>query len=639
MATFIAPSAQVFANSYSAIYSPGLNFIAVHLLNGTGNHLADLLGSVPDGTSVARFDNTMGKWGLVSTFRSSAGAWDIPPEQLFPGEGAFLYLNGTANITTSISGNQAVLNLPLSIPSIGYALVSRQTEVAPSSYDDIMGLTPLPGVVAYQFEGGFTASTFDMFGDGSWDNAPSVALGNSVWFTDTSGGPVCPQLMPPITIETQPAPTVTVSCGQPLTLTAKVNYLPGMAHTYRWEKNSVLVGSVHPMSDALYPFVTYTVPAASSADAGNYVLIVEGGSICGGTSQVTSSVAAVSVVTTAVNAVPTLGTIPNPAAIKEDAAMRTVNLTGISAGPATESWQTIAITATSSNPTLIPNPTVIYTSGATFGSLTYTPVANQYGTATITVTATDNGLTACLPDPKSKSVQFNVVVNPVNDAPSFIVGPTVTLLEDAPGVQTVVGHATGISKGPPNESAQLVNFIIVNVNKPSLFSTQPFIDPNGNLHFQLAPNQNGTAIVTVRIHDDGGMWGGGLDTSVAQTFKIKVTPVNDAPTLTTFSTPLTGAFHGVPFKILYSDLVASGDENDVDGDPIKFKLTGIQTANGTLTKSNGSPVTIGTSQLTVGQYWLWTPIASGLNQPAISVVATDGALDSAPSVWVSVDVQ
>ncbi|MCX8092450.1 MAG: immunoglobulin domain-containing protein, partial [Verrucomicrobiae bacterium] len=49
------------------------------------------------------------------------------------------------------------------------------------------------------------------------------------------------------------------------------------------------------------------------------------------------------------------------------------------------------VTATSSNPALIPNPTVSYTSPNSTGSLTFTPVANAFGTATLTVTVNDGG--------------------------------------------------------------------------------------------------------------------------------------------------------------------------------------------------------------------------------------------------------
>ena len=51
------------------------------------------------------------------------------------------------------------------------------------------------------------------------------------------------------------------------------------------------------------------------------------------------------------------------------------------------------VTASSSNPALIPNPTVTYTSPNATGSLAYTPVANTSGSAVITVTVSDGGAT------------------------------------------------------------------------------------------------------------------------------------------------------------------------------------------------------------------------------------------------------
>ena len=80
--------------------------------------------------------------------------------------------------------------------------------------------------------------------------------------------------------------------------------------------------------------------------------------------------------------------------------------------------QTLTVTATSSNPGLIPNPTVTYTSPNATGSLTYTPVANASGTATITVTVTDNGGTAN-GGVNTFSRTFTVTVTAVNDAPTL----------------------------------------------------------------------------------------------------------------------------------------------------------------------------------------------------------------------------
>ena len=87
--------------------------------------------------------------------------------------------------------------------------------------------------------------------------------------------------------------------------------------------------------------------------------------------------------------------------------------------------------------------------------------------------------------------------------------------------------ATNISPGSPSESGQAVDFLVTTDND-ALFSDLPTISPTGVLTYTTAPDQYGTATVTVRIHDDGG----GADTSEPQTFQITVLPVNDAPTFT-----------------------------------------------------------------------------------------------------------
>ena len=90
-----------------------------------------------------------------------------------------------------------------------------------------------------------------------------------------------------------------------------------------------------------------------------------------------------------VNDLPAVDAIADPT-IDEDDSEQTVNLTGISAGGGEA--QPLRVTAASNNRDLVPDPAVTYTSPAPTGSLQYTPVADQSGTATITVTVEDGGL-------------------------------------------------------------------------------------------------------------------------------------------------------------------------------------------------------------------------------------------------------
>src|SRR5437773_2769688 len=102
---------------------------------------------------------------------------------------------------------------------------------------------------------------------------------------------------------------------------------------------------------------------------------------------------------------------------------------------------------------MIPDPTGSYNNTNATGSLSYTPVSNQSGTAVITVTVTDNGGT---PNGgvSTTTRTFTVTVLPVNDAPTLDpISDPAAILEDA-GTQTI--NLAGISAGP-SESQSLTD--------------------------------------------------------------------------------------------------------------------------------------------------------------------------------------
>ena len=106
------------------------------------------------------------------------------------------------------------------------------------------------------------------------------------------------------------------------------------------------------------------------------------------------------------------------------------------------------------------------------------------------------------------------------------------MLEDS-GVQTVPGWATAISAGPSDESAQVLTFTVTNNTNAALFSAGPAVNATtGNLTYTPAANAFGTATITLRLDDDGGVLNGGVNQSATQTFVITVTNVNDAPSFT-----------------------------------------------------------------------------------------------------------
>jgi hypothetical protein len=82
--------------------------------------------------------------------------------------------------------------------------------------------------------------------------------------------------------------------------------------------------------------------------------------------------------------------------------------------------------------------------------------------------------------------------------------------------------AMNISAGDPNEGGQALNFEVIS-DRMDLFMVGPTISPFGQLTFTPQHNSEGTATVTVTLHDDGGTANGGIDTSQPQTFQIQIT--------------------------------------------------------------------------------------------------------------------
>jgi CSLREA domain-containing protein len=158
---------------------------------------------------------------------------------------------------------------------------------------------------------------------------------------------------------------------------------------------------------------------------------------------------------------------------------------------------------------------------------TYTPAANYNGPDSFKFSITDTGDGAS-PALTSAEASVSITVNAVNDAPSFTKGADQTA--NGPVPQTVPNWATNISAGPPDESGQTLTFLVSN-NNNAIFSVQPSISPSGTLTFTPAYGFDGTATVTVKLQDNGGVALGGVDTSAPQTFTITVHALNNPPTL------------------------------------------------------------------------------------------------------------
>ena len=110
-----------------------------------------------------------------------------------------------------------------------------------------------------------------------------------------------------------------------------------------------------------------------------------------------------------------------------------------------------------------------------------------------------------------------VTVTAVNDAPTSAGLSPVVVDEDAsPTALTLTSHFADIEDG----ASGLVYAVVGNTN-PGLFSSVSIAD--GVLTVAYVPNASGSATLTVRATDAGGLW-------VETPFSVTVNPVNDAPT-------------------------------------------------------------------------------------------------------------
>ncbi|HYG73442.1 MAG TPA: Ig-like domain-containing protein, partial [Planctomycetota bacterium] len=221
----------------------------------------------------------------------------------------------------------------------------------------------------------------------------------------------------------------------------------------------------HPVIDQHNPNLktarmTYT-PVANKSGTVTITLRVRDNGPDGGGFDVREANFTYTVNIAAVNDAPTVAPVAD-LTINEDAAQHTVSLTGITIG-ALEAGQTLTFAVASSNTALIPTPNLTDDGGGK-ATLTFTPVANTSGTSTITVTITDNG-SGTAPNVNQIVETFDVIVNAVNDAPSFTKGPDFTVTEA--GVQTSMANwATNFVFGPADEATQTVKQFNLTPDKP-----------------------------------------------------------------------------------------------------------------------------------------------------------------------------
>jgi hypothetical protein len=196
---------------------------------------------------------------------------------------------------------------------------------------------------------------------------------------------------------------------------------------------------------------------------------------------------------------PTIDMVPNMT-ISENSGPCTVNLTGISCG-STNLNEALTITAISSNPNVIPTPTVKYSTPSTSAALSLAPLTNAYGSATITVTVSNTQ-----PTNNFTKVSFNVAVNqtalPPGVLTNIIVAPNTTVRYqiDPPannGDKLNISLGSGAPSGVKITSRKGVSWLVWTPTMSQASSTN-FIELKINDVSNSALSTNETVMVTVQ---------------------------------------------------------------------------------------------------------------------------------------------
>jgi len=290
----------------------------------------------------------------------------------------------------------------------------------------------------------------------------------------------------------------------------------------------------------------------------------------------TSNQATVSVLVNSVNSLPVAN---NDAITINEDAVATLNIVSNDTDPdGTINAATVDLNTSSAG---IQNS--ITTAQGTFsvngsGILTFTPVLNYNGTASITYTVNDNiGAT-------SNQATVTITINSVNDAPvanndagstSDGVALSVNVVSNDTDVDGTIDPAT-VDLDPATGGIQ---------NSRTTAAGTWTVNASGIVTFTSVVNFNGTATLTYRVNDNGGA------TSNAATISITVTAVNDPPVANN-DVGTTNEDSPLSINVITNDTDPDGTINGATID-LNPSAAGIQntitTAAGTFTASTATP--------------------------------------------------
>jgi hypothetical protein len=357
----------------------------------------------------------------------------------------------------------------------------------------------------------------------------------------------------------------------------------------------------------------------SNGGAGQFRLLIIPVAGQVGSSTITLQVSDGSLATTRsfVFSVSTPNTAPSISTIANQGTLPGQPTTAISftVGDAETAATSLVVSASSSNPALVPKDSLFALGTGSNRTLIAIPAGTLTGTSTITVVVSDGSLT--------NSTSFVLTVGSSGG------GNTPPTISNVPDLTVVMGGSLGPIPFTVSDAQTPASNLVV-----SATSTNPGLIPVSSVLFGIAnggggsnrtmvivpaTGQSGTTLLTVTVSD------GTLSTN--DSFVVTVTPPgggNTAPTIseiTDRTTPIGQAIGPVAFVI-----------GDKESTPDKLTVTGRSSNQALIPDSNIQF----SGALGANRSFFITPVAGGSGTATITVVVSDGALTNSETFLVTV---
>ena len=273
--------------------------------------------------------------------------------------------------------------------------------------------------------------------------------------------------------------------------------------------------------------------------------------------------------------------------INEDAPVQNVAITGISPGIGEQGAQTVGLSATSLNPTLIPNGniSIVHDNVSPTATLMFTPAANRSGVSTIAVRALDSGGEEFIRT-------FEVTVLEINDQPTLDMINNIAVAEDSP-TQNI--PLTNITAGTFESQTLTVTAVAADMSLFDNFQVN-YTSPNTLGILSVTPRANafGSTSVTVTVTDNGSNTPPHLN-SITRTFTFTIDPMNDIPVITSQESVTIESRQS--YTITFDDLSVTDIDNDYPDD---FTLILTSGDNYSVSEANVTPDPDFVGELSIG---------------------------------------